>query len=197
MSFVSVLALLIGVLAVVPLIAHLFQRGRARTVEFPPTRWVDAEAHVATRPKRIDDVALLVVRMSLLLLLAVMGAVPLVRCNDKRLDRTSGASIARILVIDDSGSMAAKQDDRRSRFDAGLTVARNLVGQMREGDSVGIVLGGKPARVALAPTESVSTLTRELDRLEVSHRPTDLGGALTLARSILQHLPQRDRRSCS
>jgi hypothetical protein len=194
MSFVSALALLIGVLVVVPLLAHLFQRGRARTVAFPPTRWVVAEAHVATRPKRVDDIALLVVRMGLVLLLAVLGAVPLVRCNEKRLDRAAGASVARVLVIDDSGSMGATQDRRRTRFDVSLAAARSLVGQMREGDSVGIVLGGKPARVALAPTESVSTLTRELERLEVSHRPTDLGGALALARSILEHLPQRDRK---
>jgi hypothetical protein len=90
--------------------------------------------------------------------------------------------------------MAAKHGKRGTRFEASVNTASRLVEQMREGDSFGIVLGGKPARVVLAPTSSASTVERELARLKVSHRPTDLSNAVALARSILEHMPQRDRK---
>ncbi len=66
-------------------------------------------AATARRRSRIEDPALLVVRASSVLALAVLGATPFVRCVRLSLARPGGASVALAIVIDDSMSMRARR----------------------------------------------------------------------------------------
>jgi hypothetical protein len=81
-----------------------------------------------------------------------------------------------------------------SRWQLALDGARQLLASAREGDSVAIVLAGKPARLALAATADLGAAARALSELEPSDRATDLAGALSLARSSLKQLRQVDKR---
>jgi Mg-chelatase subunit ChlD len=194
MSFVVTLALLIALLAALPIVAHLLRRGRAPTIDFPATKWVLAEPHTAAKRSKVFDRALLAVRGSIIVTLALLGAGPLVRCDRKILDRVAGASIARVLVLDDSGSMRAEVSPGRSRFDVAKATALSLIDQLREGDSMAIVLASKPARLLLAPSLSPSTLRSELKSLPCSDKPTELAAAIQLSRTIVEHQPQTDKK---
>lgn len=193
MSFVFWAALGVVALVVGPVIAHLLRRGRAEEREFPAASLVPALRSTARQRSRLEDWTLLVVRSAIIAGLAVLGATPLVRCERLSLSRTSGGSVALALVLDDSLSMRFIVNGG-ARWDTAKDGARDLLGSVRDGDNVAIVLAGRPARVALAPTTDLSAARRALDEIGPSDRPTDLPAAVTLARTALRGLPQKDHR---
>lgn len=194
MSFLTIGALAIGLLVIAPLIAHLLRRGRAKELPFPPARLVPGARSVAEQRTQLDDRLLFALRALAILVLALLGATPLVRCSRLSLERATGASVALSLVIDDSLSMRALSPNGSSRWDRALRAASELVASARRGDAVAIVLAGRPARVALSPTSDLEAVRQTLARLRVSDRGTDLDGAVQMARSLLRDLAQRDRK---
>jgi hypothetical protein len=193
-SFVVWGALAIALLVAVPIAAHLLRRGRAVEREFPPVHLVPSAPPVARQRSRIEDRALLAIRALLLMGLAMLGAIPLVRCSHLSLARNSGASVALAIVIDDSLSMRARTASGRTRWERAVNGAENLVRSAREGDAVAIVLAGRPARLALAATTDLEVARRTLSSLQISDRATDLANGVQLGRSALMQLPQLDKR---
>ena len=194
MSFLVAAALALSVLVALPAIAHLFRRGRARPLPFPPAALVPAARTLARRERRLEDKLLFLVRALAILILAIVGATPLVQCSRLSLARGSGGSLAVGLVLDDSLSMRARLGDGRTRWKRAHDAARDLLASAREGDSVAIVLAGKPARILLASTTDLALARRLLDELRPSDRGTDLAGGIALARSVLSDTGQRPRR---
>ncbi|MGC4094483.1 MAG: BatA and WFA domain-containing protein [Polyangiaceae bacterium] len=193
MSFLTIGALAIGLLVAAPFIAHLLRRGRARELPFAAARLVPAARSVAEQRAQLDDRWLFALRALSILLLALLGATPLVRCSRLSLERATGASVALALVLDDSLSMRATLPNGSTRWDRALRAATELSASARRGDAIAIVLAGRPARVALSPTTDLSAVQQALSGLRVSDRGTDLDGAVQMARSLLRELAQRDR----
>ncbi|HEY3595176.1 MAG TPA: VWA domain-containing protein [Polyangiaceae bacterium] len=75
-----------------------------------------------------------------------------------------------------------------------MKAADDLLSSARSGDAVSIVLAGAPPRIALASTTDLAAARAVLAGLGPTHRGTDLEGALDLARSLVNGLPQADRR---
>ncbi len=193
MSFVTALALAIAAFVVVPFLAHRLRRRRAEERSFAAARLVPPAPPKARRRAKLEDRALFSVRALAVVALAVLGASPLVRCSRLSLERAGGASVAVVLVVDDSLSMRAVSKGT-SRFERACKGARELVRSAREGDAIALVLAGAPARVALAPTTDLGAAHAAVDSLTESDRATDLDGALVLAHSLVASLPQLDRR---
>jgi hypothetical protein len=194
LSFATTLALLVGLLAAVPLLAHLLRRQRARDVPLPTAKLLAASLPSARRRRALEDRGLLSLRVLAILALALLGATPFVRCSELGLARRDGASVAMVFVVDDSLSMRAKLPDGRTRFEAAKKAALDLVGQAEEGDAFGLVLAGKPARIELAPTTDHGAARVAVEGLEASDRATDLTVAIDSARALLSKLPQPDKR---
>ncbi|HEX6273561.1 MAG TPA: VWA domain-containing protein, partial [Polyangiaceae bacterium] len=194
MSFLVSAALALALLVALPAVAHLFRRGRARPLPFPPAALVPAARTLARRERRLEDKLLLFVRALAILLLAIVGATPLVQCSRLSLSRGTGGSLAVGIVLDDSLSMRARLPEGETRWQRAHDAARDLLASTREGDSVSIVLAGKPARIVLGSTTDLGLARRSLDALVPSDRGTDLAGAVALARSALSDVGQRPRR---
>jgi hypothetical protein len=193
-SFLVGTALAIGLLVVLPLVAHFLRRGRAAELPFPPAALVQATQTSARRERRLEDRALFGLRAASVLALALLGATPLVRCSRLALARGSGGSLAVAIVLDDSLSMRAVQSGKGSRFERARDAAQKLLESAREGDSVAIVLAGTPARVALAATTDLALARRTLGELTPSDRATDLAPAVALARASFGSNADRQRR---
>lgn len=193
MTFVFWAALgLVGLVAG-PVIAHLLRRGRAEEREFPAASLVPALRSTSRRRSRFEDWTLLAVRSAIVVGLAILGAAPLVRCERLSLSRTSGGSVAVAVVLDDSLSMRFAVDGK-SRWEVAKSGAMELLGSVRDGDNVTIVLAGRPARVAMAPTTDIAAARRALSEIGPSDRSTDLASAVMLGRTALRGLPQKDHR---
>ncbi len=193
-TFLTTLALAVALLVVAPWLAHRLRRRSAEEQPFPPARLVPPAPPQARRRSRLEDRVLFATRAAAVVLLALLGATPFVRCSRLSLQRSGGASVAMALVVDDSMSMRARPSGGRSRFERARDGARELLASAREGDAVAVVLAGAPARVALAATTDLDAARAVVDALEESDRATDLDGALALARGLVASLPQVDRR---
>jgi hypothetical protein len=192
-TFVFAFALLAVVLVAAPYFAHRLRRRRAETRPFAPVHLVSPAPPRARRRSELEDRALFGTRALAVVGLALLGASPFVHCARLSLSRSSGASVALALVIDDSMSMQAKVGTV-TRWNRAKEGARELLASTREGDAVAIVLAGAPARVALAPTTDLRGARAILDAIPDSDRATDLDGALAIARTLVLGLPQIDRR---
>lgn len=194
MSFVTLSALAIALFVAAPFVAHLLRRRDAEEQPFPPARLVPPTPPAARRRSLLEDRALFSVRALAVVLLAVLGATPFVRCSRLAIARRSGASVALAFVIDDSLSMRAKLPGGSTRWTRAVGAARELTAGLAPGDAVAIVLAGSPPRVALGSTTNLGAVTEALDALAPSDRATDLDGSVNLARGLLRGLAQRDKR---
>ena len=192
MTFVAPLALLVILAVVGPLVAHALRQGRGPTLPFPAIRFVEAQKATTKERRRLQDRSLLAIRILSLLGLALLGATPLASCSRLALSRDRGASVAVVLVVDDSASMQV-EDDERTRLDRALSGARDLLLGTRSGDAIGVVLAGRPARLLLSPTTELGRAKEILAEVEPSDRATDLDAALALADDALSRLPQVDK----
>jgi Mg-chelatase subunit ChlD len=193
LSFLFAFALAAVVLVGAPYFAHRLRRRKAETRAFAPAHLVPPAPPRARRRSELEDRALFGTRALAVLALALLGASPFVRCSRLSLSRTSGASVALAVVLDDSMSMQAKLG-AKTRWERAKEGAAELLASTRDGDAVTIVLAGAPARVALAPTTDLRAARATLESIPESDRATDLDGALAMARSLLDGLPQVDRR---
>jgi hypothetical protein len=194
MSFLTLSALAIVLFVAAPVVAHMLRRRQAEERPFPPARLVPPTPPAARRRSLLEDRALFAVRALAVLLLALLGATPFVRCSRLSLARRSGASVALAFVMDDSLSMRARLPGGATRWARSLSAARELTQGLGSGDAVAIVMAGAPARVALGSTTNMAAVTEALDALTPSDRATDLDGAVNLAKGLLRGLAQRDKR---
>src|SRR5580692_2402513 len=137
-TFLSALALAVALLVAAPYLAHRLRRRRAEEYPFPPARLVAPSPPKARRRARLEDRALFATRAVAVLLLAVLGATPFVRCSRLSLQRSEGASVAMVIVVDDSMSMRA-QMGRGTRFGRAREGAHELLASAREGDAIALV----------------------------------------------------------
>ena len=193
MSFVTALALGIAAFIALPILAHRLRRRKAEERPFPAAALVPPAPPRARRRARLEDRALFGVRALAIAALALLGASPLMRCTRLSLSRSSGASMAVAIVIDDSMSMRVKNGNQ-TRFARAKSAASELLAGTRDGDAVGVVLAGSPPRVALAPTTELDAVSSVVSSATESDRATDLEGAIHLAETLLAALPQVDKR---
>lgn len=195
MSFLTTLALLTSLFVAAPVAAHLLRRRRAGEQLFPGASLLSATPPRARRRSALEDRALFGVRALAVLALALLGATPFISCARLELLRKDGASVAMVLVVDDSLSMRALHTgSRETRFERARSAALELAAAMQPGDSIALVLAGDPPRVALAASSDRAAVGSALEALEPSDRATDLDGALRVASELLEALPHRDRR---
>jgi hypothetical protein len=193
MSLVTALALAVGLFVVAPIAAHLLRRRRAAEVALPTARLLSSTPPAARRRSALEDRGLFAIRVLAVIMLALLGATPFVSCSRLALLRKDGASIAMVVVVDDSLSMSADASGE-TRFERAKRATKDLIQAVEPGDSVAIVLAGAEARVHLSPTIDKSVMEKSIDALEPSHRPTDLESALGVARDLLRLAPQADKR---
>jgi len=192
-SFLFAFALGAVVFVAAPYLAHRLRRRRAEPRPFAPAHLVPPAPPRARRRAKLEDPALFAIRALAVLGLALLGASPFVHCSRLALSRANGASVALVVVLDDSMSMRALFGGA-TRFDRAKKGGAQLLASTREGDAVAIVLAGAPPRVALTPTTDLRAARAMLDGAAQSDRATDLDAALAMARGLLDGMPEADRR---
>lgn len=193
MTFVTLLALAVGVLVAAPWFAHRLRRQKAEEHPFAPARLATATPPKARRRSQLEHKTLFGIRAAAIVALALLGASPLVKCSRLALSR-GGASVAVAIVLDDSMSMRAVDASGRSRFVRAKKGAQDILASLRDGDAAAIVLAGGPSRVGLAATTDISAASAALEGVTESDRATDLDGAIAIAKTLISELPQIDRR---
>ncbi|MDH3590638.1 MAG: BatA domain-containing protein [Planctomycetota bacterium] len=164
-------------LASIPIIIHILNRRRFKTMDWAAMEFLLKAAVRNRRRVRLENLLLLALRTLLVLLLVTAVARPFTQKEDSlaTLFGSEGAT-ERVILLDDSHSMRAGQGNR-SAFLAGKQLVTRLIERLHEdraGDRVTLVLGTRPyqggegiARVAVA-SSNYKKLVRALDGARAS-----------------------------
>lgn len=125
----------------IPVLLHLVHRTRYRRVAWAAMTFLMAAKARSARRVRLEQWLLLSMRVALIVLLGLALARPILSAS---VPRSLGVSRShRIVVIDNSLSMNARQSDGRTRFDQALQSAMSLLDSFPETDAVSVVTDRK------------------------------------------------------
>ena len=138
--------LALGGLAV-PVLIHLLTRDRIQKAAFSTLRFFAKGAKMVVRRKKFQELILLLMRVALAVLLALAFARPYF--GAKKIDTRQEFSTARVVVLDESGSM------RRAGLPEALKkTADDAVGSLTEGQDTAAVITFSDTPVVAAPFSS-------------------------------------------
>lgn len=192
MSFLNTI-MLAGLAAVaVPIIIHLLNRRKFKTVTWAAMKFVKLSVDQNQRRMRIEDLILLLIRCALVALLALALARPALK--DSSTDVLGQAKVTGIVILDNSYSMdlrlkAGESGDSGggATFEQARKAAKATVDALPSGSAVGVLLASDIVRGVIdEPTYDLNQAHAELDRAQVSHHATDLFPAVESAVNILK-----------
>jgi len=190
-SFAAPLVLLAALAALAPVALHLLGRARAPRLEFAAMRFVRRASARTSRRRRIENLALLLLRAGLMALLPVALALPFYRSG-----RPSGAAddgLAVALVIDDTGSMSQKTDGQTAFERArlwGLRLVRGSQELPAPGHVAVVTVTGTRGPRVFSGAGSAAEAIRSLEPADAEGR---LGPAVQAAAQALDELPAADK----
>lgn len=148
MGLTSPLALFLGALLALPVLAHLLRRADVRSVRLPTVALLSRAAVESRRRPRLVDPWLLALRIAAFALLVLGLAAPFV---ERELAFGDGRLASVSIVIDDSMSMSRRLGSATVDAEARAR-AIAIVEALPDGSEVSLVAGGSPARILLPRT---------------------------------------------
>jgi len=188
LAFVHPLMLWGLLTGLIPIIIHLLNRRRYRPFPWAAMRFLREAIRINARRIQIEDLILLLLRILVFLLAAFAFALPILGSRVLFLGRQP--HVCAVILLDDSYSMNYVEGDA-SRFERARTVARELIGRLKRGDSVSVILmSDRPRRLFREPTFDLDLARDLIGRLECSYAASGAEKALALAREDLAHARQ-------
>ena len=188
-------ALLVGV----PIIIHLLNKRKFKTVEWAAIDFLLEADKKNRRRIRLENLLLLLLRCLAVLLLALLVARPY-RPATFAGGVLQSVRFERIVVLDDSLSMQV-YDDGRSAFDVAKQSIADLVtglGSTEADESFSLLLLSRPERPAMSGVhlsdQTAAELSRELQALECSDLPVRLADGLLAVEKMLRNEPEHVNR---
>jgi Mg-chelatase subunit ChlD len=185
--FASPWLLLWALAAAIPIIIHLWSKRRYREVTWAAMEYLLAAVRKNARRIRIEQLILLAVRASILLMLALALAdpffslLPMLGASGQVSGQTHW-----VLVLDASYSMDYKRSDT-TRFQAAQQLAAQLVEHGTQGDGFTLISMSDPPQVIVPePAFASKDIQEELDNLQLLHGGADLPATLAEIERILE-----------
>ncbi|MEN8145452.1 MAG: BatA domain-containing protein [Gemmatimonadota bacterium] len=185
MSFLHPWALALSALVAVPLLIHLLHRDTRQRVSFPALRYLQSSQREHARSVRLRDLLLLALRLSLVVLIALAAATPLVGRGGAGDHRPTNVAI----VLDNSASMSRLRSGRTLLAEE-IERARTTLSEAGPRDRFWIIpVVGQAVAVGVTPTDAVAAL----DRVQPTDAAGDIGSAARAAALALPEAGDRER----
>src|SRR5688572_28607756 len=141
-------------LAAIPIVIHILNRRRFRTVQWAAMEFLLRAMRKNRRRLRFEQWLLLATRCLVLAFLGVALVRPLA-CDQTSIASLAGERIAlHVFVIDNSYSMAYEADrpDAKTHLDQAKLLAKGLIDRLSAGgESVAVIAAGQPSRGVIDP----------------------------------------------
>ena len=171
------------VIAVVPLLIHLWNRRQAKIVDFSSLIFLQIAHRQSVRRIQIKHLIILILRMLILMFIALALARPILKNQFSFAGSRTKTSC--VIILDHSYSMSY-QDVDGSRFELAKSIAVNVVESLQNGDNVSIILMSNKAEPIFRQ------LTRDFDQVKsiirntnASFQSTSISPALIMAHNLL------------
>ncbi len=185
----------------VPVIIHLLNRRRFRVVVWAAMRFLLNAQKQNTRRMRLEQLILLAVRTTLVLLvvLAMASVTPWAEQLWASLWPDGGgfrplrtSRLHKILVVDGSLSMAVRTKDGKTAFEHGRELALQIVKDAQPGDGLSVALmKDVPVWVVGEPALESAKVAREVEGLRQSHGNANVPAMLNMVAAKLAESGKR------
>ncbi|KXB97619.1 MAG: hypothetical protein AA908_05705 [Chlorobi bacterium NICIL-2] len=183
MQFFNPLMLLGLVAAAIPILLHLLNLRKLRTIEFSTLRFLQQIERTQVRRLKLQQWLLLVLRTLLVVLAVLAFARPVVRTSLPVLGGQVRSSV--VIVLDNSPSMDT-QDERGNRFQWAIRQAEQILSSLKSGDEVALITSsGVLQSKSLGFTTALGAVREELQSLPLAYGSVSLRDMLDAARSVL------------
>ena len=166
----------------IPVIIHLLSRRRLPEVQFPTTQFLRQLEPREIRRRRLRELLLLLLRTLAILLLVCAFARP--SLTPRHAVTHSAAAVA--MLLDDSESMAALDEQGRPRIEGAKARALAILDITRPGDELYLVTTTQGENAGSGRLADRVRAKRALARIEASALPAKMASAIQSARRALQ-----------
>lgn len=190
------MTLLNGILAfgaaafAIPLLIHLLNRSRFRTVSWGAMHLLESVLRVNQRRVRIEQIILLLIRCAIPIVLAFCLARP-VLTGWRALPGDAPTSM--VILLDNSYSMDTA-DNGHTRLAKAIDHAAQIVAALPRGSEISIVrTGGEPSQLLECPIFDPSIMARQLHQVRGGYGASDPAKALETGLGILTEMAHARR----
>ncbi|MBN1542995.1 BatA domain-containing protein [candidate division KSB1 bacterium] len=185
MNFLNTAILLGLIAATFPLLIHLFNRTRSKSIPFSSLRFLRRLQQTSVRRFRLLQILLLILRTGIIVFLVLAFARPTLR-GHLSFWGAANARTSAVVILDDSASMN-RIDENGVVMDQARKVARVIPEVMRGGDALHLVLASDTtATFSSRAFQNFEDYVQRIDATEAVNRRADLNAALRCAQGILQ-----------
>ena len=187
MSFLNAI-MLAGIAAVsVPIIIHLLNRRKFKTITWAAMKFVKLSVDQNQRRMRIEDLILLLIRCALVALLALALARP--ASKDTVSDALGQTKVTAFLILDNSYSMDLQGRNGKNTFEEARSAAQETLKALPSGSAVGVLLASDIVQGVIdEPTYDLNQAEQAIKDAKVGHHATDLYPAVEYAVKALKPL---------
>ena len=184
MNFLNPLALLGLVAAGIPVLLHLLNLRRLKTVEFSTLRFLQELQQTRVRRLRVRQILLLILRTLLVIFAVLAFARPTIETRLPLLSSAERSSV--VILIDNSASMEGA-DQKGRRFRQAQDAAQQVVERLVDGDEVCVIpLAGRDVYRTVGFTRTFQQAAEEIERIQPSEDRANVPGTFTAINSLLQ-----------
>lgn len=187
MTFINPLMLAALAAASIPLLLHLLNRRKGRTIEIPTLRFLTEMRTTRLRAIRIRRLLLLLLRLGVVFFTVLGFAGPVISEDSAGMpgDRTGPV----VILLDDSWSVHAG-DEGEERWERQVEVARKSIRTLENNHEYSIVLLSRPGAALDAGLRRDGLFAEKiLDELRPSFAPIRYGDGLEVASRLLDDSP--------
>jgi hypothetical protein len=180
MTFLNPLLLFGLAAAAIPVILHLLNLRKLRTIDFSTLTFLKELQQSRIRRLKLRQILLLIVRTLMVAFIVLAFARPALRGSlPAGFGTSAGSTVA--IVLDDSYSMMAS-DEGGERFAQAKKAAKNIVSLLKEGDAAWLVkLSDLPKITVDPPTHDFRLLGELIDRTRPSFVRRPMGDGVAAA----------------
>lgn len=184
MNFLNPLALIGLAAASIPVILHLLNLRKLKTIEFSSLRFLKELQKTKIRKLKIKQILLLILRTLIIIFAVLAFARPTVESSLPLMGQYAKTST--VVLLDNSFSMDVS-DEHGNRFNHAKSQTLDIIENMREGDELSIIpMAGFTASQNMIWSRNASFLKEELSKIKVSFTKADLSSAMANAQKMLE-----------
>jgi hypothetical protein len=184
MTFLNPFVLFGLAAAAIPILIHLFNIRKLRTIEFSTLTFLKELNKNKIRRIKIRQWLLLALRTLLILLIVLAFSRPALQGNFGSAGSRAASTL--VIIIDNSASMQLYNEQGKYLTQA-QQKALEIVGTMQENDEVYLLrLSDLPLATTEEPTRDITRLTGLIRDTEISYRQRTIEDALRLSARLLQ-----------
>jgi hypothetical protein len=185
MMFLNAFLAVFTALGAIPIIIHLLNRSRFRTVEWAAIEFLLKTLQKNSRRLQLRDLILMLLRTFAVVFFALALARPTI--SPGHLSLLGGAGGADAVVILDNSLSMSNRDGTEARFDLAKKTAKTVLTQLPKGSGAGLVLMSDVAVADVAePSHDLGFIAQEVDKALPGDGGTDIAAAVTRAWDILK-----------